>query len=161
MIYVASSWKNDEQLNVVHRAIQCRGVQTLDFRSQGRWWSADDNRDEHYGRIYTQNGIAAFNFDKALMERATGAFILLPAGMATALEAGWFAGRGIPTVVCGIPHEPLDITWLLVAESPGVLALRSSIDFAVVALLNLMIHGRQSPSLVYTKEQLRKSSDVG
>lgn len=142
-VYVASSWSNTDLLNEVHAALRARGFETLDFRSQGRWWqgpadqaSEQGNVDPFYGRLKTREGIDAFAFDFGLMKEADCAFIVHPCGMAVALEAGWFAGQGVPCVVWGREvRKPLDITWSLL-EQRGSLCLGLHLETAIGALVD-------------------------
>lgn len=141
-VYVASSWSNGDLLDEVHAALRARGFETLDFRSQGRWWkgeadqaSEQGNVDPLYGRINTPEGIQAYDFDFGLMTSADCAFVVHPCGLAVALETGWFAGKGKPIVVWDREvRKPLDITWRVV-ERRGVLMLGEQLDLAIDALL--------------------------
>lgn len=144
-VYVASSWSNTDLLNEVHAALRARGFETLDFRAQGRWWQGEADQaseagdvDPLYGRIDTREGNAAFEFDFGLMQAADCAFIVHPCGMAVALEAGWFAGQGKPSVVWGREvRKPLDITWSMV-ETHGALMLGEHLEDAVETLAELL-----------------------
>lgn len=133
-IYVASSWKNDPFLDLVHSELFAAGFSTLDFRDQGRWHLNAGPRDDVYGHLHVPAGKTAFEFDLSLMKRAKACLVVLPAGTAVALEVGWFVGRGIPVIVWGEPREPLDITWRLVLESNGGLWPRYSLEAGIGAL---------------------------
>lgn len=131
-IYVASSWKNDHWLDQIHVELKAAGFNTFDFRSHGRWWTHTSVSDPVFGRCVTKPGQEAFGRDLQGMLESDAALVVLPAGMAVALEAGWFVGAGKPVVVWGEPREPLDITWLLAGESN--LLCRRQLSQAIEAL---------------------------
>lgn len=137
-VYVASSWKNNHFLDHIHETLNASGISTLDFRAQGRWWSKDVKSEDFYGRCRTKAGISAFEYDFKLMQESVGAFVVLPAGEAVALEVGWFAGRGLPIVVWGEPRSPLDITWRVVKEANGILCPDLPLWTAVEHVENLL-----------------------
>jgi len=144
MIYVASSWKNDPFLDLVHAEFAKRKLATLDFRDKGRWWEeVEVGSDPAYGRIRYEAGIETFEHDFDYMKQAKGAFVVLPAMQSVCLEAGWFAGQGKPVVVWGEPREPLDIMWLMVERAGGVIMVRRSLDDAIEMMQSLIKKKKQ------------------
>ena len=104
-IYVASSWRNTFQPEVVVD-LRAAGHKVYDFRNpfngvkgfawkelDGGWqnWTA-----EQYRTILTTHPTAALGYmsDFRAMEWADTCVLVLPCGRSAHLEAGWFAGRG-------------------------------------------------------------------
>lgn len=104
-IYVASSWRNTFQPEVVND-LRSAGHKVYDFRNpfngvkgfawkelDGGWqnWTA-----EQYRTILTTHPTAALGYmsDFRAMEWADTCVLVLPCGRSAHLEAGWFAGRG-------------------------------------------------------------------
>jgi hypothetical protein len=113
LVYVGSSWKNADYLTLVHAELRSIGVRTWDFRENGFWWK-DVEETDPYRFLDSEEAVKAYNFDKEGLDKADAGLFILPAGTATALEAGYMAGLGKPTVVWGAPREPrLDIMWKL------------------------------------------------
>lgn len=104
-IYLASSWRNQEQQNVLF-SLRTYGHEVYDFKNppngvKGFAWSAIDPdwqawSAEKYRTLLTTNPIAALGYlnDYRAMEWADTCLLLLPCGRSAHLEAGWFAGRG-------------------------------------------------------------------
>lgn len=136
-VYVASSWSNGALIDRAHARLHEHGMSTVDFRDQGRWWDESKPVDPRWGRARTPEGLAAFEYDETLMHAARGALIVLPAGESVAIETGWFAGAGIPTVVWGEPRGPLEIMWNLVNRR-GAIAINDDLDTACETLARLM-----------------------
>jgi len=140
-IYVASSWKNDQFLDLVHARLHKRGFETFDFRKGGRWWEHPDAAvevDARYGRARSQSGNAAFERDLGGMRLCEACLAVLPAGESLMLEVGWFCGAGKPVVVWGRPRSPLNIMWLMVEEvDGGVLRLNDCLDGAIDQLVEI------------------------
>jgi hypothetical protein len=114
LVYVASSWKNADALDPVHIALKAVGLETWDFRNNGFWWRHVSRR--YLGHPFSfpraPESRAAFAFDRKGLDLCDGVFVVQPAGVATALEAGYAAGRGKPVVVWGTAREErLDIMW--------------------------------------------------
>lgn len=109
-IYVASSWRNEQQAHVV-TLLRGAGHEVYDFKNPApgdngfSWrqitakpteeWTPSDLKE------VLQHPIAkrGHGLDQGGMNRATACVLLLPCGSSAHLEAGWCAGRGIPTVV--------------------------------------------------------------
>lgn len=103
-IYVASSWRNIIQPNVVE-VLRMQGHEVYDFRnppnkSGFQWKEISDNwqnwtADEYRKSILTHPDAAAgYLADFRAMEWADTCVLVLPCGRSAHLEAGWFAGRG-------------------------------------------------------------------
>ena len=107
-IYVASSWRNLRQPEVVN-VLRDDGYEVYDFRnpptSSGFSWSEIDPNWQQWS---AQDYVEALNHPRAVegyladfkgMEDA-GAFVLvLPAGRSAHLELGWAAGKGKLTII--------------------------------------------------------------
>lgn len=105
-IYVASSWRNEEQPALVERLRQA-GHEVYDFKNpQGEgpgtgfgWQRLDPDwknwTPEKY-RTYLTHSVAqaGFESDERAMIRADACVLCLPAGRSAHLELGWMLGRG-------------------------------------------------------------------
>lgn len=126
-IYVASSWRNQQQPRVVD-TLRAVGHHVYDFRNpphgQGgfswsdvdpEWksWSANDVRDK-----LQNNPIAAHGFltDLRGMTWADTCVLLLPCGRSAHLEAGWFAGAGKRCVILTKDGEEPELMSLLATD---------------------------------------------
>lgn len=118
-IYVASSWRNDHQPQVVAR-LRGAGHEVYDFREHGfpwreldaRWqsWTAEQFRDALQSPIARD----AFEMDKAALERADCCVLVYPCGNDAHWEAGWAKGRGKRVVILMIdPPSPPGLMDLL------------------------------------------------
>lgn len=104
-IYLASSWKNENQPGAVE-ALRACGHAVYDFRNPfhgdaGFSWRDIDPDWAHWtARQYIKNlltnPIASHGYmsDMRAMEWADTCVLLLPCGHSAHLEGGWFAGRG-------------------------------------------------------------------
>lgn len=115
-LYVASSWRNDRQPEVVAKLSRC-GYDVYDFRQpvagdNGFHWSEiDPDWQEWNLKTYLSaltNPIAERGFKKDFeaMESADACILVLPCGRSAHLELGWFVGRGKPTCIL---HDPRDM----------------------------------------------------
>ncbi len=116
-IYVASSWRNQFQPQVVEM-IKNLGIEVYDFRhpegrSDGfhwdnishRWldWSVEEYRDALSHPIAKEG----FRLDYEAMLACDACVLVLPCGRSAHTEAGWFAGKGLPVYVLSpIKQEP-------------------------------------------------------
>lgn len=108
-IYVASSWRNPYQPEIV-RALRGVAHVVYDFRhpapgDDGFHWSAIDEDWEswtHWGYLdglehpLAENGFAK---DFQAMKKADGCVLVLPCGRSAHLEAGWFKGAEKPLII--------------------------------------------------------------
>ena len=115
-IYVASSWRNNIQPDVV-LLLKYLGHDVYDFRNppgqSGFGWGAiGENWQEWSIREYRDGlnhplAIAGYESDRQAMEWADAFVLVLPCGRSAHLELGWAAGRGKHTVIYSLgPTEP-------------------------------------------------------
>jgi hypothetical protein len=131
LVYVASSWKNSEKLGAVHLALGNVGLETWDFRLNGFWWEdvAPEFLVDPHAFLNAPQAIDAFAFDKKGLDACQLVVAVMPAGVSTALEVGYAAGRGVPVIIWGEPREPrFDIMWKFATR-----ILPSSVPLADVA----------------------------
>ena len=106
-IYVASSWRNQHQPEVVD-ALRKEGHKVYDFRNPKdnpggfRWSDVDENWQEWQPEEYIRNlthpvAEKGFKADLDAMLWADTCVLVLPCGRSAHTEAGWFAGRGLKT----------------------------------------------------------------
>ena len=118
-IYVASSWRNEYQQQVVAE-LRSAGHEVYDFKhpaqgSAGFHWSEIDKNWQNWttdqyraalGHDYARFG---FNRDFDAMKDAEACVLVLPCGRSAHLEAGWMKGAGNKVVVYipeGVKIEP-------------------------------------------------------
>jgi hypothetical protein len=115
-IYVASSWRNDYQPEVV-RELREAGHEVYDFKNpkegdHGFHWKdvALDRNDqglclpEDLQRALTHPvAVAGFTSDFDAMKWADACVLVLPCGRSAHLEAGWMAGANKLTLVLAPP----------------------------------------------------------
>lgn len=103
-IYLASSWRNEEQPRLVV-GLRAYGHEVYDFRhpepgNEGFHWSEIDpswrNWDAVAFRAALESPVAlkGFGFDFAGMNWADTCVLALPSGKSAHLEAGYMAGQG-------------------------------------------------------------------
>ena len=110
-IYVASSWRNERQLEVVNY-LNNLGYDAYNFRKAQtafEWKDVDvpvDGVSIHQTDSITFiNGLdhptaqAGFNADFEAMKESDAFLLLLPCGKSAHLEAGWAIGQGKPTCI--------------------------------------------------------------
>ncbi len=124
-IYVASSWRNTYQPDVVDMLrtavvdmLRTAGHEVYDFRNpvdgdNGFHWSEIDPDWKSWTvlryRDALSHPLAADGFDKdfTAMRWADMCVLVLPCGRSAHLEAGWFAGAGKPVLIVIVnPIEP-------------------------------------------------------
>ena len=108
-IYVASSWRNALQPDVVTR-LRAIGHEVYDFRDPApgvrgfawheidpKWqkWSADEYRNA----LNHPLAVAGYAHDMGAMQWADTCVLVLPCGRSAHLELGWMAGAGKRTIV--------------------------------------------------------------
>ena len=108
-IYVASSWRNQEQPALVG-ALRAEGHEVYDFRNPpgatGFSWGELDPAwlrwtPEHYSALVTAHprARAGFESDKSALDWCDTCVLLLPCGRSAHLEAGYASGQGKQVVV--------------------------------------------------------------
>lgn len=126
-IYVASSWRNPHQQEIVHR-LRENGHGVYDFRNPfngvpGFAWSEIDPdwqawSAERYRTLLTTNAIAARGFvsDLRAMQWADTCVLVLPCGRSAHLEAGWFCGQGKRCIILTRDGEEPELMALLATD---------------------------------------------
>ena len=107
-IYVASSWRNERQPEVV-RLLRAAGMEVYDFRNPpegtGFAWREIDPAWETWTAaqqvaVYEHPlAVKGFKSDFDAMRWADACVMVQPSGRSAALELGWFCGAGKKTVV--------------------------------------------------------------
>lgn len=116
-IYVASSWRNEQQPNVVEQ-LRKVGHDVYDFRKpfhgdSGFSWRQIDSDWENwsprkYRSLLLTHPVASHGFvsDLRAMQWADTCVLVLPCGRSAHLEAGWFCGAGKRCIVLLAESEP-------------------------------------------------------
>lgn len=116
-IYVASSWRNLYQQNVVAHLRDC-GHEVYDFRNprpgdHGFHWSDIDRAwqdwtpQEYRAALEHPIAVEGFGSDFDAMRAADTCVLVLPCGRSAHLEAGYFVGAGKDLYILQIDaHEP-------------------------------------------------------
>ena len=117
-IYVASSWRNAFQPDVV-ACLRHAGHFVYDFRrpawdDSGFQWSEIDSDWQEWGFEEYQIGLThdlaqrGFKNDIDAMEKSEVCVLVLPCGRSAHLELGWFVGRGRKTCILHAPTESME-----------------------------------------------------
>jgi hypothetical protein len=111
-IYVASSWKNPYQQDIVAR-LRKRGYTVYDYmhppESTGFGWSEvgtsqiEEDPQAFLRGLNHPRALEGFESDFGAMLAADVGVLVLPCGRSAHTEAGWMAGRGKP--VCALLLE--------------------------------------------------------
>lgn len=125
-LYVATSWRNSYQPEVVH-ALRELDHDVYDFRNPGTGgppdsmdgkldggfhWTDIDPAWEQWSVTQFTEGLehplaeAGFAQDWSAMEWAEVCVLVLPCGRSAHLEAGWFVGQGRPVLILADKSEP-------------------------------------------------------
>jgi nucleoside 2-deoxyribosyltransferase len=115
-IYVASSWRNERQPEVV-AALRAAGHDVYDFRNprpgdRGFQWSEIDPEwqrwtPEQFRSALTDDvALRGFESDWDAMQEADCCVLVMPCGRSAHLEAGYFAGAGKRLVILLSDGEP-------------------------------------------------------
>ena len=106
-VYVASSWRNTFQPEVV-AALRSDGFEVYDFKDADgfRWTEVDPEWHEWPSDISKYlNGLQhpcaerGFNRDMTALKRAELCVMVMPCGMSASLETGFAIGAGKPTAI--------------------------------------------------------------
>lgn len=110
-VYVASSWRNDHQPNIIE-AIRALGIECYDFKdSDGFHWKEAGLEhkgctfDEYIEALGTHVAARGFARDMAALVRATHVLLVLPSGRSAHLEAGYAIGADKRTLIYIPPGE--------------------------------------------------------
>lgn len=115
-IYVASSWRNQQQPEVVRR-LMAAGHEVYDFRhpkdgEDGFHWSDIDNDWQIWSPYQYREALAhpiathGFKNDMAAMKWADVFVGVQPFGRSASMEMGWAAGQGKNTILLLEDGEP-------------------------------------------------------
>lgn len=115
-IYVASSWRNDRQPEIV-AALRRAGHEVYDFRNPRpgndgfRWTEIDPDwqrwTPEQYRQALTHPVAEdGFRSDFDAMRWADAGVLVMPCGRSAHLEAGYFVGAGKPLYILVSEAEP-------------------------------------------------------
>lgn len=116
-IYVASSWRNRYQQDVV-AALRTAGHEVYDFRNpapgdNGFHWSAIDPDWQTWTPEQFRSALShpiadhGFNNDMNALRECDACVLVLPSGRSAHLEAGWAAGAGkLVAIFIPEPVEP-------------------------------------------------------
>ena len=124
-IYVASSWRNTHQPEIVWHLREC-GHEVYDFRNPPKstgfaWTELDPNWQKWTAHDYRENlkkprAIEGFNSDFDGMKWADACVLVLPCGRSAHLELGWMAGAGKKTIVLTRDGEEPELMALLASK---------------------------------------------
>jgi len=115
-LYVASSWRNPHQQQIV-AWLRELGHEVYDFQHPpggdhlGFSWSDVDREWVSWSPEQYREGlehpiaVAGFESDFGAMQWAEGCVLVLPCGRSAHLEAGWFVGAGKPLWILLDPNE--------------------------------------------------------
>lgn len=115
-IYVASSWRNDYQPDVV-RALREAGHEVYDFKNprpgdKGFGWSAIDPNwqnwsvDDYLAALQHPLAEKGFQSDWNAMLWAEACVLVMPCGRSAHIEAGYFVGARKPLLILASKAEP-------------------------------------------------------
>lgn len=121
-VYVASSWRNERQPEVV-KVLREAGHEVYDFRnpdggtddSSGFSWSSIDpnwqnwNASQHLAALANPLAKEGFKKDFDAMKWADICVLVTPSGRSAHIEAGWMQGSGRPVIALldnANPQEP-------------------------------------------------------
>lgn len=108
-VYVASSWRNDYQLDVV-KHLRDQGHEVYDFKStEGFHWRDIDPMweswtfDQYVANLSHPLAVDGYNSDLDAMKWADACVLVLPCGRSAHLEAGWFVGANKHLIIYNPP----------------------------------------------------------
>lgn len=125
-IYLASSWRNDYQPEVL-AALRAAGHEVYDFRNpapgvSGFAWDAIDpawlgwTPEGFVGALGTQIAADGYRNDWDAMERSEVGVLLLPCGRSAHIEAGYFVGHPEKRLHILMPELPEPELMYLMAD---------------------------------------------
>jgi nucleoside 2-deoxyribosyltransferase len=128
-IYVASSWRNGRQNEVVN-FLREAGHEVYDFKNPSEtdkgfdWADIDPNWEDWTTIQYVdalQHPIAekGFNNDFNAMKWADACVLVLPCGRSAHTEAGWMAGQGKPVIVLLDDHSGPELMYKIYDKLAG------------------------------------------
>ncbi len=137
-IYVASSWRNPIQQDVV-AALRKAGHEVYDFRNPApgnhgfRWSDIDPDWQNWGGEGFTAAlkhpiAEAGFALDKEALDWCEACVLVLPSGKSAHLEAGYTIGQGKPTAVLLAERMEPELMYKL-ADTP-LLTVEAVVEWA-------------------------------
>lgn len=159
-IYVASSWRNPQQPEVVQHLRQA-GHEVYDFKDPAAafHWSEIDPNWESWSAAEFQEALEhpkaqiGFSVDMAGMAWADACVLVMPCGRSAHIEAGWFVGAGKPCIILlsdGAPEvmykmattctslSELDVEIATVGRLPGSRTAATNLAIKVVNLRHVL-----------------------
>lgn len=139
-IYVASSWRNKYQQDVV-RILQAAHFDVYDFRhpnenSSGFGWSEIDPEWKNWTVVQYRDALDSFiaykgfKADQEGLDTSDACILVLPCGKSAHLEAGYMIGRGKPTLFYS--PEPTTEPELMYKLGNGIaISTREVLDWAI------------------------------
>lgn len=117
-IYVASSWRNEHQNDLV-KELRGAGYDVYDFKhphgaEEGFMWTNIDtdwqswSSDQYRSSLHTGCAQFGFNRDFKAMNNADICVLCLPCGRSAHLEAGWMKGAGKYVIAYIPPTESIE-----------------------------------------------------
>lgn len=108
-IYIASSWRNPGQQEIV-KLLREHGYKVYDFKNPKlgntgfNWSEIDENwqdwtSEEFYRNLHHPLADYGYELDKKAMDAADVCVMVLPCGKSASLEAGYFAGAKKPLAI--------------------------------------------------------------
>jgi nucleoside 2-deoxyribosyltransferase len=115
-IYVASSWRNNTQAEVV-QALREAGHEVYDFKNpapgnNGFHWSEIDRDWQQWTPEQFREALchpvadSGYSLDWGAMQWSDAGVMVLPCGRSAHIEAGYFVGAGKPLIILLAPGEP-------------------------------------------------------
>lgn len=115
-IYVASSWRNDLQLEIV-ATLRAEGHEVYDFHNlrdedHGFHWSEIDSGWRQWSSQSYREALkhpiaqAGFEYDMKALRECDAVVAVQPFGVSTSLELGWAVGAGKLTILLLAHGEP-------------------------------------------------------
>jgi len=142
-VYVASSWRNERQPEVV-QALRAAGHQVYDFRNpnednhepdQGFHWSDIDPEWQSWSPLQFVDALEhplaldGYGRDYRALESADAVVLVMPCGRSAHLELGFGVGMGKPSIILLSDGEP-ELMYKMVPS------LVTSVEEVVIALDN-------------------------
>lgn len=165
-IYVASSWRNERQPEVV-AALRAAGHEVYDFKNpsetdKGFAWSDIDPKWKHWTnaeyRVALDHPVALKGFanDFNAMNWADCCVMVMPCGRSAHVEAGWMQGFGKPTFILQEKEAEPELMYKMFAMVTD--SLEEIVDYLAVELeltkrWNSMDH---NPEGTCSRESLRQ-----
>lgn len=140
-IYVASSWQNAYQLQVVE-ALRALSHDVYDFRNPGPGeagfsWAEVDSGWQRWTVEQFKEGFRhprarhAFERDRRALKWCDLCLLVLPSGMSAHLEAGWCAGRAKPVLVYAPEFRTAELMYGLFVGQRFHIPIAQSLDEAL------------------------------